>query len=176
MKFISLKYKLLFFSFAVSLLLTSILSIYEINHTINHYKEMIKEELHTFEKLNKKYFSSHVWSLDYPSIEAVAESKVEEKWIDKIVVSDIQGDIIVEKGEDLRDDSINRLFDLTYFHNDKEILIGKVSYGANIPSFYEMIDDHWTTIFIFNGFLVAIIFISSYPYRFLIIIEFRITI
>ncbi len=179
MKFISLKYKLLYSSVIISFLLTVVMSIVEVNYGINNYENLLQDELSHFEKSKSKYLASKVWSMEYDSLQLFAEYEVGGKWIAWLKIIDVRGATIAEAGKDLNEKSLQRVTSLTYFHNGKENIIGKLYYGGNLPGFYAMLQDRWGTIFLLNGFSVVIIFLLSYVlfyknilYRLLDIIQF----
>lgn len=162
MEFISLKYKLLCSSIAISLILTVATSVLELNYDIDTHEASLQAELAHLEKTNRQYLAAMVWSMTYDSLEAFAANQVDGKWIDKITISDIRGDIIARAGGDLLTSSRGRKFDLTYSHNDRQNVIGSVYIGGNIPGFWETLKERWGVIFLVNGFFVATIFMFSY--------------
>ena len=162
MKFISLKYKLFYFSIVISFLLTVFMSIIEINYDINNYKTTLHDQLMSFEKSNQKYMASEIWSMQYDSLQAFIDNKTAGKWITQVKIVDIRGDTVANAGEGLTKQSLQHVTDLTYFHNNKENSIGRVTFGGNFPGFVEILKERWGSIFLLNGFFVVVIFVVSY--------------
>ncbi|WP_457577133.1 response regulator [Desulfomarina sp.] len=163
MNFLSLKYKLLFFSILLSVILTAVVSVFEINIDIRSYRNNLNAELHHFEQSHRRYLSSKIWAMEYDSIKAFAEDQTTGKFIDIITITDLRGNTIARSRKpDVKGNLIDRQFPLTYFHNNKINLIGRVRVGGYLPGFHEILERRWVEAFIINGVLVTIIFLSSY--------------
>lgn len=163
MNFLSLKYKLLFFSILLSIILTAVVSVFEINIDIRSYRNNLDTELNHFEHSHRQYLSNKIWAMDYDSIQAFAQDQTTGRFIDTITISDLRGNTIARSSKpDAKGNLIDRQFPLTYFHNNKINLIGRVRVGGYLPGFYEALAGRSVEAFIINGVLVTIIFLSSY--------------
>jgi len=162
LKYLSLKYKLLFFSIGLSIFLTVILSIIELNYDIRKYRNNLQEDLEYFEKVHQEYLSLKLWEMEYDSLSSFAKNEVGEKLISTVKISDTRDHIVAQASEKTSKERIERRFDLTYIHNNKKNEIGKVYISGNIPTFYEMLESRWEDLFVINGFFVTIIFFTSY--------------
>ncbi len=162
MKFKSLKYKLLYSSIAISVLLTLILSAIEIKYDTGRLNKAIHDELLHFEKEQGGFLALKIWELDYASVKRTVANEVQNDLVDKVTITDIQGVIIADAGTGLKDNVVQKNFDLTYFHNGKHIIIGHVFMGGNIPTVMEKIQERWASLFFVNGLLILIIFSFFY--------------
>ena len=100
--------------------------------------------------------------MDYTSVKQSVTNEVENQVIDKMTITDIHGNIIADSGSELKDSALQNKFDLIYFPNGKNITIGHVLIGGNIPNMYGVIQERWQSLFIINGILVIIIFFFFY--------------
>ncbi len=162
MKFISLKYKLLYSSIVISFLLTLFMSIIAVNRDLNSYETVLRNELLNFEKANKEYLTSALWAMEYDSLKAFAVNEASGNWITWVSITDIRGNSIASAGKKPRKNALTRTMNLNYFHNNRDYLIGTVQYGGSLPDIHETIHNNWKTLFLLNGFFVVVIFLLSY--------------
>ncbi len=162
MKFISLKFKLLLSCVIISVVLTFLLSVFEINKDINRYVTDLEFDLAQIESSHRNYLSNKTWAMEYDSLESFVNDQVDDRKINFIKIIDTRGSIIAHAGKPLTANSKTHQFDLTYYHNDTTVNIGSVFVGGNIPSYKEQIQSRWLDLLFVNGLLVLIIFTTSY--------------
>ena len=162
MNFLSLKNKLFFFSIVLSIVLTSIISILELNYDINNHIKDLDQELIHFEKTHEQYLSNKVWAMEYDSLKVFVENEVGEKFVNSLKIVDMRNKVIAQAREKLSEKFRDKHFNLTYVHNNKKSIIGEVYLRGNTPDFFEMLKARWADLIVINGLLVTIIFFSSY--------------
>lgn len=162
MNFFSLKYKLLLFSLMISILLTGVSSLVEITYSLRTYTTDLDTDIQEFFDENSGFIARKIWILDYPSVLALAANQLRGKRFDRIIITDIQKEKIVDLGDPVRPRAIEREFDLTYVHNKKNTVIGHIFIAGNIPTYGEMISGRWASLFLTNGLFIAIIFFFSF--------------
>lgn len=162
MKFLSLKFKLLIFCIFISILLTITLAAIVTSRDLSQYAADLKDELGHYEVSHLKYLSSQVWAMEYSSLTAFARNEVTDRLVNFIKITDPRGGVIAESGETLTEKSLNHSFNLSYNHNGRNVSIGSVVIGGNIPTYFEWIKNQWSRLLLVNGFLVSVIFTTSY--------------
>jgi signal transduction histidine kinase/ActR/RegA family two-component response regulator len=162
LKFFSLKYKLLIFSIAVSVLLTFSLTVVEINYDIESDRKNTRIAFLHFETNHRQYLTNRLWALDYNSINAFIKNQVDQENISAIEIRDPHGERVARTGKIKEGKTLESKFELTYLHNNQFINIGEVYLQGNLPTFREMVGKRMTSIFLVNGLIVAVIFFSSY--------------
>ncbi len=162
MKFLSLKYKLLFFSIIISVALTFILVSIEITEDNFQYEQDLKQNLENFELTYSEYISRMVWALDHGALVSFVNYEISKAKINYIEITDTRGGIIASAGDQLSSKSTIHKFDILYQPGETEVNIGTVVSGGKIPSYTESFQERWIDLLIVNGLLVAIIFTTSY--------------
>ena len=162
MKTIGLRSKLLKYSIAVSLGLTLLLSYAVITYDQDSYADRLRRELIKFQRTNQRFFSTMAWTMNYEAINSFIRQEINQDWLDQISIQDSRGDVLMKSGPDPGPGSVVRKFDLTFRHNDKLFVIGRVILSARPPRLAELAADRAPSLLVTNGLLCLVIFSTFY--------------
>lgn len=133
-----------------------------ITREVANYTDNLEKEIAHFQTSHQGYLSSLAWSMEYKSLVNFANYEATSNFVQYVKIVDSLGKVIAEAGH--LDGTKKRIaeFNLTYFHNGRDFVIGHITIGGSIPSYREWIRTHMSNLLLTSGLLVLVTFSFSY--------------